>query len=94
MGQVIDLMEALRKALGQVPAPLGVKAPPTVSIEKDSDDANVASGVYRVDDTRAKAEELLEFTREVEAAAADALPGLWVYVDFTPAGRKRSRGSA
>jgi hypothetical protein len=99
MGQVINLIETLRKALADLPPPAGVRGPPRFSVEKDSDDGDVASVVYMVDE-RAKADQLLKFTREVEEAATAAAEGVWVYVDFrpddfAPAKRKRSpRGAA
>lgn len=85
MGDVVDLETKLREAVRSVHLPGGVSTPPDVVLGEDSTALRAAWLLFAINERAAKPEQLLRFTRELESAAAKAVPGMVTYIRFRPA---------
>jgi hypothetical protein len=86
------LKAKVREAIKPLSRPTGVIGSPEVLVDRDSDGEPSIYVLFHVSG-KARSDQLLRYTRVIEAAANQAAPALSTYVRFTPP-KPRSGGDS
>ena len=87
------LKARVRQAIKPLQPPVGLVGSPELIVERDSDDEISVFVLFHVSG-KAKSDQLLAYTRAIEAAAGEAAPTVPTYVRFEPRRPRVSSGSA